>query len=47
MINRSIDMIFETSGQPAPTEEEVQFEAQEIVQRQEDHARLVLENLRC
>lgn len=33
MINRSIDMIFETSGQPAPTEEEVQFEAQEIVQR--------------
>ena len=26
-------MIFETSGQPAPTEEEVQFEAQEIVQR--------------
>ena len=23
-------MIFETSGQPAPTEEEVQFEAQEI-----------------
>ena len=33
MINRSIDMIFETSGQPAPTEEEVQFEAREIVQR--------------
>ena len=33
MINRSIDMIFETSGQPAPTEEEVQFEAQEIVKR--------------
>ena len=33
MINRSIDMIFETSGQPVPTEEEVQFEAQEIVQR--------------
>ena len=33
MINRSIDMIFETSGQPAPTEEEVQFEAHEIVQR--------------
>ena len=26
-------MIFETSGQPVPTEEEVQFEAQEIVQR--------------
>lgn len=33
MINRSIDMIFETSGLPVPTEEEVQFEAQEIVQR--------------
>ena len=28
MNNRSIDMIFETSGQPVPTEEEVQFEAQ-------------------
>jgi hypothetical protein len=33
MIDRSIDMIFEPSGQPVPTEEEVQFEAQEIVQR--------------
>ena len=33
MINRSIDMIFETSGQPVPSEEEVQLEAQEIVQR--------------
>lgn len=33
MVNRSIDMIFKTSGQPVPTEDEVQFEAQEIVQR--------------
>ena len=33
MINRSVYMIFETSGQPIPTEEEVQFEAREIVQR--------------
>ena len=33
MINRSVDMIFEPSGLPVPTEEEVQFEAREIVQR--------------
>ena len=33
MIYRSIDMIFEPSGQPIPSEEEVQFEAREIVQR--------------
>ena len=33
MINRSVYMIFETSGQPVSTEEEVQFEAREIVQR--------------
>ena len=33
MINRSIHTIFEPSGQPIPSEEEVQFEAQEIVQR--------------
>jgi len=33
MINRSVNMIFEPSGQPVPTEEEVQFEAREIVQR--------------
>lgn len=33
MINRSIHMIFEPSGQPVPSEEEVRFEANEIVQR--------------
>ena len=33
MINRSVHMIFEPSGQPIPSEEEVQFEAQEIVNR--------------
>lgn len=33
MINRSVHMIFEPSGQPIPTEEEVQFEAKEIVSR--------------
>ena len=33
MINRTVHMIFEPSGQPIPTEEEVQFEAQEIVSR--------------
>lgn len=33
MINRSVHMIFEPSGQPIPTEEDVQFEAQEIVNR--------------
>ena len=33
MINRSVDMIFETSGQPVPSKEEVQFEACELVQR--------------
>ena len=33
MINRSVHMIFEPSGQPIPSEEEVQFEAREIVQR--------------
>ena len=33
MINRSLHMIFESSGMPVPTEEEVQFEAREIVQR--------------
>lgn len=33
MINRSVNMIFEPSGQPVPSEEEVRFEAREIVQR--------------
>lgn len=33
MINRSVHMIFEPSGMPVPSEEEVQFEAREIVQR--------------
>lgn len=33
MINRSLHMIFEPSGQPVPTEEDVLYEAQEIVQR--------------
>ena len=33
MSNRSVYMIFETSGQPVPTEEEVRFEAREIVHR--------------
>lgn len=33
MTNRSIHMIFEPSGQPVPSEEEVRFEAREIVQR--------------
>ena len=33
MINRSLYMIFEPSGQPVPSEEEVRFEAREIVQR--------------
>ena len=33
MINRTVHMIFEPSGQPFPSEEEVQFEAQEIVSR--------------
>ena len=33
MINRSVHTIFETSGQPIPTEDEVLLEAQEIVQR--------------
>lgn len=33
MINRSIHTIFETSGQPIPSEEEVAFEAREMVQR--------------
>ena len=33
MIHRSVHMIFEPSGQPIPTEEEVQFEAREIVNR--------------
>lgn len=33
MIYRSINMIFEPSGLPAPTEEEVVFEAREILQR--------------
>lgn len=33
MIYRSLHMIFESSGQPVPTEEEVQYEAREIVQR--------------
>ena len=33
MINRSVHMIFKPSGQPIPSEEEVQFEAREIVSR--------------
>ena len=33
MINRSVHTIFKPSGQPVPSEEEVQFEAQEIVNR--------------
>ena len=33
MINRTVHMIFEPSGQPIPSEDEVQFEAQEIVNR--------------
>ena len=33
MINRSVHMIFEPSGQPVPSEEEVQFEACEVLQR--------------
>jgi hypothetical protein len=33
MIYRSINMIFEPSGLPVPTEEEVVFEAHEILQR--------------
>ena len=33
MITRTVHMIFEPSGQPIPSEEEVQFEAQEIVSR--------------
>ena len=33
MIYRSVHMIFETSGIPVPTEEEVQFEARELLQR--------------
>ena len=33
MINRTVHMIFEPSGQPIPSEEEVQYEAQEIVSR--------------
>ena len=33
MINRSLHMIFEPSGMPVPTEEEVRFEAREMVQR--------------
>ena len=33
MLNRSVHMIFEPSGMPIPSEEEVQFEAREIVQR--------------
>ncbi len=33
MINRSVHTIFESSGIPIPTEEEVRFEAREIVQR--------------
>ena len=33
MINRSLHMIFEPSGMPVPSEEEVRFEAREIVQR--------------
>jgi len=33
MFTRSVNTIFETSGMPVPSEEEVQFEAHEIVQR--------------
>ena len=33
MIYRSVHTIFEPSGQPIPSEEEVRFEAREIVQR--------------
>lgn len=33
MTYRSVHMIFEPSGQPIPSEEEVQFEAKEIVHR--------------
>ena len=33
MIHRSVHMIFEPSGQPIPSEEEVQFEACEMVNR--------------
>lgn len=33
VINRTVHMIFEPSGQPIPSEEEVQFEAREIVSR--------------
>ena len=33
MIYRSLHTIFEPSGQPIPSEEEVRFEAREIVQR--------------
>lgn len=33
MINRSVHMIFEPSGMPVPSEEEVQFEAREMVNR--------------
>ena len=33
MIYRSVDMIFEPSGLPVPSEEEVRFEAREILQR--------------
>ena len=33
MINRTLNMIFGPSGRPVPTEEEVQCEAREMVQR--------------
>ena len=36
MYNRSLDIIFATSGMPVPTEEVVNFEAQEIVDRHRD-----------
>lgn len=36
MYNRSLDIIFATSGMPVPTEEEVTFEAQEIVDSNND-----------
>ena len=35
MINRTVHMIFEPSGQPIPSEEEVQFEAQELAPKRE------------
>lgn len=33
MLYRSVNMIFETSGQPVPSDEDVLFEAKEIVQQ--------------